>query len=189
MRPNDNWKHITDREYILGLKAGNNSIAESFFYGLCNYTLNDIRRSLFNGMVDYNDLVSELYIYLSANNWHKLDTYAGINGCTLRSWVIRIAWRYFFKQLERLLGKPWQIIGDVALKNNVIPDTDMNIIIDVDATFVRMSNKRYVQILQWMLLWGYDAEEVAEMMNTSPANVYNIKHRAIVQFIKVYNAA
>ena len=51
-----------------------------------------------------------------------------------------------------------------------------------------MPNKRYVQVLQWMLVEGYDADEVATKLNTTAANVYNIKHRAIVQFVEVYNA-
>ena len=62
------------------------------------------------------------------------------------------------------------------------------IAIDVNTTFERMPNKRYVQVLQWMLVEGYDADEVATKLNTTAANVYNIKHRAIVQFVEVYNA-
>lgn len=59
---------------------------------------------------------------------------------------------------------------------------------DVKSTFGRMTNKRYVQVLQWMLVDGYNAAEVAGMLGTTTANVYNLKHRAIVNFIEVYNA-
>ena len=55
------WKKISDTEYIAGLKSGNNHITESFFYGLCNYLLNDIRFSLMDGHVDYDELVNELF--------------------------------------------------------------------------------------------------------------------------------
>ena len=99
------WKKISNAEYIAGLKVADSHITEAFFYGLCNYLLNDIKYSLMEGNVDYDELVNELFIYLSKDNWHKLETFAGINGCSLCSWVTRITWRYFFKQRERLLGK------------------------------------------------------------------------------------
>ena len=181
------WKKISDTEYIAGLKSGNNHITESFFYGLCNYLLNDIRFSLMDGHVDYDELVNELFIYLSTDNWHKLDTFAGINGCSLCSWVTRITWRYFFKQRERLLGKVVFDITDIQV-GNTSDNLDTEIAMDVNTTFERMPNKRYVQVLQWMLVEGYDAVEVATKLNTTAANVYNIKHRAIVQFVEVYNA-
>ena len=181
------WKKISDTEYIVGLKRSDNHITESLFYGLCNYLLNDIQYSLMEGNVDYDELVNELFIYLSKDNWHKLDTFAGINGCSFYSWVTRITWRYFFKQRERLLGKTALNITDTLVcHTSDILDTE--IAMDVNTTFERMPNKRYVQVLQWMLVEGYDADEVATKLNTTVANVYNIKHRAIVQFVEVYDA-
>ena len=78
------WKNISDTEYIAGLKSGNNHITESFFYVLCNYLLNDIRFSLMNGNVDYDELVNELFLYLSKDNWHKLETFAGSSGAVFK---------------------------------------------------------------------------------------------------------
>lgn len=183
---NNIWKKISDAEYITGLKSGGNRITESFFYGLCNYLLNDIKYSLMEGNVDYDELVNELFIYLSKDSWHKLDTFAGINDCSLCSWVTRISWRYFLKQREHLLGKVVLDIAEVQV-GNTTDNLNAEIAMDVSAAFERMPNKRYVQILQWMLIEGYDADEVAAKLETTVANVYNIKHRAIVQFVEVYN--
>ena len=181
------WKKISDTEYIAGLKSGNNHITKSFFYGLCNYLLNDIKFSLMDGNVDYDELVNELFLYLSKDNWRKLETFAGINGCSLCSWVTRITWRYFFKQREHLFDKAVLGIPDIQV-DKTSDNLDTEIAMDVNTTFERMPNKRYVQVLQWMLVEGYDADEVATKLNTTVANVYNIKHRAIVQFIEEYNA-
>lgn len=138
------WKNISDTEYIAGLKSGNNHITESFFYGLCNYLLNDIRFSLMNGNVDYDELVNELFLYLSKDNWHKLETFAGINSCSLCSWVSRITWRYYFKQRERLLGKVVLDITDVQICNTS-DNLDTEIAMDVNTTLKKMPNKRYVR--------------------------------------------
>lgn len=181
------WKTISDREYIEGLKRGDNRITEAFFYGLCNYTLNDIKFSLMHDSVDYDELVNELYMYISEKNWHKLDTFAGLNGCTLRSWITRITWRFFMKQRERLLGKHTLSTDDVHIEDS-IDSINVEIAMDIDSTFAKMTNELYVQVLRWMLIEGYDADEVAVKLNKTVANVYNIKHRAIVQFVNVFNA-
>lgn len=181
------WKNISDKEYITGLKGSDNRITESFFYGLCSYTLNDIRFSLMQNVIEYDELVNELFLYLSKENWHKLDTFAGINGCSLSSWVVRVAWRFFMNQRERLLGTVTESVEDMQIGDTTV-NLDADIAMDVESTFSRMTNERYVQVLKWMLVDGYSADEVAIRLDTSISNVYNIKHRAIVQFVEVYNA-
>ncbi len=180
------WKKISDAEYIIGLRSGNDHITGSFFYGLCGYTLNDIRFSLMQNMIEYDELVNELYIYLSKDNWHKLDTFAGLNGCSLCSWMVRLAWRFFMSRRERLLGATSVSVDDVQIED-VVDSLDMEIAMDVETTLSKMKNERYVKVLKWMLVNGLDAEEVANLLNTSIPNVYNIKHRAIVQFVEIYN--
>jgi DNA-directed RNA polymerase specialized sigma24 family protein len=60
--------------------------------------------------------------------------------------------------------------------------------IDIRNTFDLMRNKRYVEVLQLMLVEGFDANAVAAKLGTTVSNIHNIKHRAIVQFIEVYSA-
>lgn len=184
---NNIWKNISDTEYLAGLKSGDNRITESFFYGLCKYLLTDIKFSLMQGNVNYNELVNELYIYLSKDNWHKLDTFVGLNGCSLHTWVTRVSWRYFLKQRERLLGKIALDITEIQI-GKAFDNLDADIAMDINATFEKMPNERYAQVLRWMLVEGYDANEVASKLNTSVANIYNIKHRAIVQFVEIFNS-
>lgn len=182
-------KIYSDTEYISGLKRGDSDVIQSFFYSLCSYTLNDIRWSLMQGCVDYDELVNELYIYLSSNNWHKLDTFKGKNNCTMKSWIVRLAWRFFLERRSRLLFDGY---SSEYKSGNTMDEVEsalnLEIAMDVDSTFKRMANKRYVNVLQWMLIDGYDADEVAKLLNTPLSNVYNIKHRAIVQFVETYNS-
>lgn len=178
----------SDSDYISGLKGGDSGVTHSFFYMLCAYTLNDIRWSLMQGRIDYDELVNELYLYLSADHWHRLDTFEGKNNCTLKSWMVKLAWRFFMQQRPRLLSEgcePGYEKGNVNVEAE--ESLDHEIAMDVESTFSRMANKRYVQVLRWMLIDGYDADEVGEFLNTPMSNVYNIKHRAIVQFVETYN--
>ena len=187
-RVNKVSKVYSDNEYIEGLKRRDASAIQSFFYSLCSFTLTDICRSLMQGRIDYDELVNELYLYMSLDNWHKLDTFEGKNNCTLKSWTVRLAWRFFMRQRPRLLFEGYP--SEYERGDNMEPSEDslnLEIALDVASTFNRMSNKRYVQVLKWMLVEGYDAGEVAELLDTSISNIYNIKHRAIVQFVETYS--
>lgn len=181
------WKSISDAEYIDGLKRGDNHITEAFFYGLCNYTLNDIKYSLMQNAAEYDELVNELYMYLSKNDWRNLDTFKGLNGCTLRSWMSNITWRFFNKRREHLLISIDSNIDNLT-DGDYVDSLDELIAKEVEDTLAEMSNEEYAQVLRWMFIEGYDATEVATMLDKKVSNVYNIKHRAIVQFMNVYNS-
>lgn len=187
-RHHKQYKRYTDLQYIAGLKEGDPEVIEAFFYSLCAYTLNDIRWSVMMGRVDYDDLVDELYLHLSASNWHKLDTFEGRNNCSFKSWVVKLTWRFFLQERTRLIHDTSSVDYDNLGASAAIDDSlSHEISMDVESTFKRMSNKKYVQVLRWMLIDGYDSEEVAAYLSTSANNVYNIKHRAIVQFVDTFN--
>lgn len=181
-------KTYSDNDYIAGLKRGDAGAIQSFYYSLCSFTLNDIRWSLMQGRIDYDELVNELYVYMSIDNWHKLDTFKGKNNCTLKSWMVRLAWRFFMQQRPRLLfeGCPSKYESCNGIEESE-DSLNLEIAMDVESTFKRMPNKRYVQVLKWMLVDGYDADEVAKLLDTPVSNIYNIKHRAILQFVETYN--
>ena len=178
---------LTDAEYIQGLKENNSEIVRFFFYEFCRYTLNDIRNSVFHGTLDYDDLVDELYLYLSENQWHKMDTFQGLNGCHLKSWMVTLCWRFFVQRRQSFLGLPDNENVDVATLQSVPSDEfDIEMWMDVESTFSAMPNPKYVMVLRMLLHEGFTPQEVARVLHTNIANVYNIKHRAIVQFIQTY---
>ena len=65
-------------------------------------------------------------------------------------------------------------------------DLRIQIAIDVNAVLRKMQNRRYADIIRLLLIEGYPAQDVAEMLGMKVSNVYNLKHRAIVQFIELY---
>ena len=82
--------HI-DAEIIVGLKSSDSFIRDFYvkrlFYKELRGLLSAIQYSLFKGRVEYDELVNELYVYLSQNNWAALDTYRGDNKARLNSWL------------------------------------------------------------------------------------------------------
>jgi hypothetical protein len=102
--------------------------------------------------------------------------------------MTRITWRYFFQQKKRLLGR--DILSDDGQMFNVLDKGNVGIetAVDIDIVFKRMANKRFAKVLQWFFIDGSDVEDIAVKLDTSKANVYNIKHRAIEQFVAQYDA-
>jgi len=181
--------HI-DAEIIVGLKSSDSAIRDFYvnrlFYKELKPLLCTIQYSLFKGTVDYDELVNDLYIHLSRNNWSALDSYRGDNQARLSSWISRVAWHYFmnsYRRLSRVLPdedgvlesmKPFAVVSDDDIK------------MDIEEVLKLMPNRRYAEVLKLNLYYGYPAEDIAVLMNTTVSNVYNIKHRAVMQFISIY---
>ena len=181
--------HI-DAEIIVGLKSSDPAIRDFYvnrlFYKELKPLLCTIQYSLFKGTVDYNELVNDLYIHLSRENWAALDSYRGDNQARLSSWISRVAWHYFmnsYRRLSRVLPdedgvlesmKPYAVISDYDIR------------MDIEKVLKLMPNRRYAEVLKLNLYYGYPAEDIAVLMNTTVSNVYNIKHRAVMQFISIY---
>lgn len=176
----------TDVIFIKALKMGNNEISRQFFYKEIGGIFHKIRMEVFRGNVDFDELVSELYIYLSRDNWTKFDGFDGKNGCRLRTWIIPVAWRYFMRIRERLLKTEKIDDNSGVIKDSIRDDLRIQIAIDVNAVLSRMPNQRYAEIIRLLLIEGYASQDVADMLDMKVENIYNLKHRAINQFIELY---
>lgn len=181
--------HI-DAEIIVGLKSSDSAIRDFYvnrlFYKELKPLLCTIQYSLFKGTVDYDELVNDLYIHLSRNNWSALDSYRGDNQARLSSWISRVAWHYFmnsYRRLSRVLPGEDGVLESMK-SYAVVSDDDIRM--DIEEVLKLMPNRRYAEVLKLNLYYGYPAEDIAVLMNTTVSNVYNIKHRAVMQFISIY---
>jgi RNA polymerase sigma factor (sigma-70 family) len=181
--------HI-DAEIIVGLKSSDSAIRDFYvnrlFYKELKPLLCTIQYSLFKGTVDYDELVNDLYIHLSRNNWSALDSYRGDNQARLSSWISRVAWHYFMNsyiRLSRVLPDEDGVLESMK-PYAVVSDDDIRM--DIEEVLKLMPNRRYAEVLKLNLYYGYPAEDIAVLMNTTVSNVYNIKHRAVMQFISIY---
>lgn len=172
--------------FIKAIKNGNNEVSRQFFYKEIGGILHKIRMEVFRGNVDFDELVSELYLYLSRDNWTKLDGFDGKNGCRLRTWMIPVAWRYFMSIRERLLRTENIDDNSGVIRDSVRDDLRIQIAIDVNAVISRMQNERYAEIIRLLLIEGYASQDVADMLDMKVENIYNLKHWAINQFIELY---
>lgn len=175
-----------DAIFVEALKDGKCELCRKFFYQEIGGILHKIRMEVFRGNVDFDEMVNELYLYLSRDGWSKLNGFDGKNGCRLRTWMIPVAWRFFMSIRERLLCAETTEVDSEVVGDSVCDDLRIQIAIDVCAVLSRMPNQRYVEIIRLLLIEGYAVNEAADMLGVRVENVYNLKHRAILQFIEQY---
>ena len=177
-----------DRLLVKGLKSDDPTVQQTcvlrLFYKECRNLINTIRYDLFKGTVDYDDIVNELYLLLSANNWRALDSYRG--EAKLATWLSCVAWRYFVKVYVR--NEREHAVDDISVRKLAVIDTilDTEIRIDVETVLKAMPNTRYAKVISLHIVEGLGAEEAAAIIGTSAANFYNLKSRAIRQFLAIY---
>ena len=187
MTANKTINHL-DQVIVKGLKSEDSTIKATFtkrlFYKDIAGLINTIRWSLFRNTVEYDELVSELYLHLSKNGWQILNSYRG--EAKLSTWLSCVAWRYFFKLYKRNQRmQPTDVVQSFVNKTiESISDDDIRM--DVESVLSRMPNKTYVKALRLNVIQGYSAEDSARLMDTTISNFYNIKSRAIKTFLSIY---
>ena len=86
---------FSDKELVEGILNNNNEIIVYFFFEQCMPMFRDIKHRVYR-KADMNGLISEFYIYLHADNWHKLRQFD--YRIALMSWISIIAVRFFLQE-------------------------------------------------------------------------------------------
>lgn len=157
-------------------------IIVGFFYGELRGMLETIRYKVFNGRVEYDEMVSELYLFLAQDDWRRIRTFDARNGCSLRTWLSTVAWRFFLGHRKWFSSLP----GECPEECPSYPSKGVVDRVDVRMVLEAMPNHRYAEAVNLLVLRGYEVKEVAELWHTNVSNVYNIRHRAINQFRECY---
>jgi len=202
------YHYSTDRQFVADLLANDGKALECLLY--------DRYRSLlrFNAMkaapnVPVDDLVQELYLYLSTDNWARLKKYDP--ELPFDRWFSVVSYRFFKDFSLRMIDSRRQIpitkiersmklsgegvysfsrskrtsdeIEDQRLLNT--GTTQMNqIMMDIKKGFDELEPPRDREILTALILHDEEPQEVANRFNVTVDNLYNIKRRALAKLIK-----
>lgn len=174
---------MTDQEIIQGLIARDNRVTEEFFFGSCRPLFLSVMKLVFNYEVDYDEMVNELYIYLMEDDAVKLRNFQYRS--TVYQWLKILSIRFFIKKKGRMIDDksketPYDMRSMHCLTTEKASEKG-----DVERLFTRMNNKRYVLVIQRLILEDWEPEQLAEEMGITTANLYNIKRRAMAQLTRV----
>jgi RNA polymerase sigma factor (sigma-70 family) len=183
MRRKTKKETMTDKEIIQGLIARDNRVTEEFFFQKCRPLFLSVMKLVFNYEVDYDEMVNELYIYLMEDDAVKLRNFQYRS--TVYQWLKILSIRFFIKKKGRMIEDrsketPYDMRSQQWLTTENASEKG-----DVERLFARMNNKRYVLVVQRLILEDWEPEQLAEEMGITTANLYNIKRRAMAQLTRV----
>lgn len=87
---------FSDKELVNGMLANDERIVCHFFFDACLPIFNFIIQNIFNYKINKKELISELYLYLRENGWHKLRQFDYRS--KLIAWLSVVAIRFFKKE-------------------------------------------------------------------------------------------
>jgi hypothetical protein len=174
---------MTDRGIIQGLIARDNRVTKEFFFGSCRPLLLSIMKLVYNYEVDYDELVNELYVYLMEDDAEKLRNFQYRS--SVYQWMKILSIRFFIKKRERMIeDKSKETPYDMKTTQCIVTE-NVSVEGDVKRLLSRMNNKRYVFVIQRLILEDWEPEQLTEEMGITTANLYNIKRRAMAQLTRV----
>lgn len=173
---------MTDQEIINGLIAHDKQLTEDFFFAKCRPLFLSVMKYVFDYEVDYDEMVNELYLYLMEDDAVKLRHFEYRS--SLYQWLKILSIRFFMKKRSRLIDNTSQeALYDK--QDYVAPEMDMEARHDLERLLEIMPTERYVHVIRRLIIDNWEPERLAQEMNVTLANLYNIKRRAIAQLTSI----
>ena len=175
---------MTDRDIIEGLIKGDEDINRQFFFENCRPLFASVIHKVFPYDIDYDEFVNEFYIYLMENDAARLRQFEGRS--SIYQWLKTVSLRFALKLRKK--GKVIDITPKETPYIKEVPsydETQAHAGMDVKALLSRMTNERYVYVIQRHLIDGIDEPTLAAEMGVKVSNLYNIKKRAMAALTKV----
>lgn len=171
--------NMSDKEIVKALIAHDERVTAKFFYKDCRPLFTSIIRRVFdNQMVDYEEIISELYILLMENDAQRLRQFHFES--SLYQWLKTIAIRHCLKLKNG--GRVIDVENSEPLNdkdNGLQAEEISHAKMDLDNLLGQMKNQRYAKVIRCLMLDDLTPEEVAKELNVTTDNLYNIKRRAM----------
>lgn len=174
---------MTDQEIIKGLIDRDNQVTQNFFFVKCRPLFYSVMRSVFDYEVEYDEMVNELYVYLMEDEASKLRNFQYRS--TLFQWLKVLAIRFFIKRRARMIEDCSQETPYDEQSPLTVSQADKVAELDLERLFEAMPTKRYVEVIRRLVLEDCEPEVLAQEMNITTANLYNIKRRSMAQLIRI----
>lgn len=177
--------NMTDREIVSFLIAREPKVTAQFFFKDCRpLLLSVIRRVFGTQIVDYDEVISEIYVLLMENDAKKLRSFKFES--TLYQWLKTIAIRHCL-----LLKNKAKVIDNESQEPLINSGREFSSTessqarIDMETLLRQMKNQRYALVIRLLMIDDRTPEEVARQLCVTVDNLYNIKRRAIQALAEV----
>lgn len=182
------FTYTNDSELVSAVMAGNNGALHYMLYDHYTRLLKyNAAKATKRKAVEYDDLVQELYLYLSKDDWAVLRRYDP--ALPFEKWFSVVSYRCFKDYCRRVIDPDRQVPIDDMNDHSSFLSTigkDLTLIMDIRHILNYIHPPRDRQILEGYILRDEAPEEAAVRYGITVANYYNIKSRALKRFIKLF---
>ena len=176
---------MTDQDIVKALIGRNSRVTAQFFFKNCRPLVLSIIRKVFDKqIVDYDEIISELYIHLMENDAHRLRQFKFES--TLYQWLKTTAIRFCLRlkadgkvidgESQEPLDNRYRHTGSTEFSQAKM---------DIDALLRQMRNLRYAKVIRMLMIDDVTPDEVAKELSVTVDNLYNIKRRAMAALADV----
>ena len=178
------YRYTSDQQFVADLLANDERALECLLY-------DRFRRLLrFNAMkaaptVPVDDLVQELYLYLSADDWARLRRYD--SSLPFDRWLSVVSYRFFKDYFLHMIDSRRQIPITTIEDQELLKagTTQMtHIMMDIQQGLAKLEPARDREILTALILRDEEPQTVADRFHVTVDNLYNIKRRALAKLIQ-----
>ena len=176
---------MTDQEIVSSLIAHDPKVTEQFFSKNCRpLFLSIIRKEFGKQIVDYDEIISEIYVLLMEKDAKKLRSFKFES--SLYQWLKTTVGRHC-----QALRKRARVIDDESKEplNNSQSEPSLaessQARMDLETLLRQMKNQRYALVIRLLMVEDKTPEEVARRLCVTVDNLYNIKRRAMQALTEV----
>ncbi|MCR4828102.1 MAG: sigma-70 family RNA polymerase sigma factor [Bacteroidales bacterium] len=184
MKRSAKYNYVSDSQFVADILAGDGKALECLLYDrFCRLLRFNAMKAAPNVPVD--DLIQELYLHLSANDWERLRKYD--SSLPFERWLSVVSYR-FFKDFSRSMIDSRRQIPITNIEDQQLLDsgtTMMNtIMMDIKQGLSHLDPPRDREMLTALILHDEEPQEVAKRFGVTVDNLYNIKRRAVAKLIQ-----
>lgn len=170
---------LDDHELVDGILNNDKKIIEYFFQTKCSKLISYILINVFDGNIDKREITNELYVFMAEKDWNVFRIFEFRS--KLMTYVSVVAVRFFQKKRIHLMENTQNrsLNGKINLKQDVRNILDRKI--DIQSAINKIPNIRYRKVIEILDLRDVRPELLAEEMDITVDNLYNIHRRALIQ--------
>ena len=167
------------------LIARDEQATQQFFFEDCRPLFMSIMHNVFQEKVDYDEMISELYLHLMEHDARRLRQFEGRS--SIYQWIKTVAIRFFLEKRDEMIEKDSEehLLEQAATSEVIESEPNWSAKMDVEHLFALMPNKRYVYVIRRLVLDEASPQTVADELGISTDNLYNIKKRAMAALTAV----
>jgi len=179
-------QHYTDQQIFDGLVQNNEAVIRYVFYRKYRPLLQyNAYKTAGNKDVDLDDLIQELYLFISKNDWEKLRKYSP--EYPFEKWFSVVSYRFFKDFTASMIDSHRNLpIDNIEERMVMFQQTQVEKMMatDIKNAIGCVRPTRNAQILKALIIDEEDPAEVAKRFEVTVDNLYNIKRRALAKLIQ-----